>query len=320
MVDYKTAIIADPEGKAWDFSKKIYNSLKKKDKKYELVELNNKKFRDGEFKPKISKNVRKRNCYFIHDSSKDPSIWFTELALVNHTLRKASAQTIVDVLPYLKFGRQDRKDESRVGISAQVIANIVDLYADRMITLDVHNDSIQGFYNCPVDPLLSHSVVGDYLKKNLPDLMEDLVIGSPDAGGGKRAEAFARYLKKEVIIGYKTRKKAGEVEKLTLEGSVERKNVLFIDDILDSGGTLSKASKRAKEKGAKNVGAYITHGLFTKGTKQIDNLDYLLLGDTIPQKQEILSQKNIFTISFTNLFAESIYRLDKGESISELFD
>lgn len=319
MVDYKSAIIADPKGNAWEFAKDIYKNLEERGSGYELVEIDNKEFRDNEFKAKISKNVRKRNCYFIHDSSKDPSRWLSELAFVNNTLKNASAQTIVDVLPYLKFSRQDRKDESRVCISAQVVADIVGLYSNRLITLDVHNESLQGFYNRPADTLLSHPVVGNYLKKNHPSLLEEMVIGSPDVGGGKRAELFANYMGKDMVMGYKTRKEAGEVQDLDLMGNIKGKNVLFVDDILDSGGTLVKASQKAREKGAKKVGAYITHGLFTKGIEKLESLDYLFVGDTIPQTEKVKNSDKVEIISFVDLFSETIYRADKGESISKLF-
>ena len=322
MSIYKSSIIADPRGKSWEFAKQVYEKLQEKDSNvYELNKVNVKEFRDGEIKPKIQENVRKRNCFFIHDSSKKPDRWFTEMAFVNYALKQSSAQDIVDIFPYLRYARQDRKDESRVPINSKVVADIVNQYATRAVTLDVHNPSIQGFFNIPMDPLQSHPVVSEHIRKNSPSLLEDLAVVSPDVGGGERAEAFKNSLGAEgMAIGYKKRKEAGEIESFELSGDVENKNVLIIDDIIDSGGTLIKTAKAAKEKGAKSVNVYATHGLFTKGVDSlVDDIDLLMVGDTIYSK-EVEDNPKVEVISFVDLFAEAIHRINQGESLSKLFE
>jgi len=319
MVIHKCSILADPDSPGWEFAEKIYNELRMKSDLFELNKVHIKRFKDGEIKPKIELNVRERYCFFIHDSNSKPSDWFLELALINQALVNSSAYKVINVLPYLKFSRQDRKDESRVPISAKVIADVIGLYANRVLTLDVHNLAIQGFYDTkiPFDSLYSFPTVITYLKKHHPEIIDNLVIMSTDAGGAQRAKMFAKCLGiKDIAVGYKNREKAGEVEKLKVLGDVENKNVLIIDDMVDSGGTLIKAANEIRSQGANKVYAYATHGLFTKGHKEVtDCFDKLFIADTIKQQPVI----NAEIISFIPLFAEAIYRISEGESLSELF-
>jgi ribose-phosphate pyrophosphokinase len=318
IAPYKCSIIADPKGDAWELACKIYKYLVEKEDFFELNELSIKKFRDGEIKPKISKNVRGKNCFFIH-SNKNTAYWHLELCLVNNALRNSSAHETIDVLPYLKFSRQDRKDESRVPISAQVVADNIGRYDHtRILTVEVHNPSIQGFFQCPFDSLYTFPIIIDYLKNFHPEITEDLVIMSPDTGGAKRAEAFAKRLgKNDVAFGYKSRPVEGEVDQLKILGDVKDKNVLIIDDIVDSGNTLIKASQAAKEQGAKKVYAYCTHGLFTEGVERVtSNFDKFFIGDTVKQE----SNNNLEIISFAPLLAEAILRISKGQSLSALFE
>ncbi|MGM5483810.1 MAG: ribose-phosphate diphosphokinase [Nanobdellota archaeon] len=324
MTFYKSSIIADPEGGSWEFAKKIWERLSEKEpSNYELNKVNIKEFRDGEIKPKIDKNVRKRKCFFIHDSSKNSDRWFTELAFINYTMKHSSAQEIVDVFPYLKYARQDRKDESRVPINSKVIADIVNMYATKAITLDVHNYSIQGFYDVPMDTLQSHQTVFNYIKDQYPEIMDDLVLVSPDVGGGKRAESFKdAFGAKSMAIGYKKRKEAGFVESIELTGDVKDKNVLIVDDIIDSGSTLIETAKVAKNKGAKSVNVYATHGLFNKGVDYFTKcnfIDLIMVGDTV-FSDKINNDPKIKIISFVDLFAEAIDRINKGKSLSKLFE
>jgi|SRR3989344_2572778 len=319
MVSYKCSIIANPEGNAWSFALEVYKRLRVRNKKYELNEVSVKVFRDGEIKPKIKDNVRRKNCFFIHDSSLEPAEWFLQLALINEALRNSSSQEISDVLPYLRFTRQDRKDESRVPVSSRMVADVVSFYADRLLTLDVHNPSISGFYSVPFDNLYSFKTVVKYLKKKHKEFLENVVIMSPDAGGAARAQSFARRINiEEIAVGYKTRKKAGEVSDLKITGDVKGKNVLIVDDILDSGNTLIKAYNSAKKAGADKIGAYCTHGLFTEGVKKMGCLDLLVVGDSFPNPA--LKETKAEVVSFAPLFAEAIYRINKGESLSALFD
>jgi ribose-phosphate pyrophosphokinase len=318
MNNYKCSIIADPESSSWGFAFSIYKILSQKSDKFELNKVIITRFRDGEIKPKIEKNVRERNCFFIHDSNKDPLEWFTELVLINQTLKNSSAQTITDVLPYLKFARQDKKDETRVPISARVIADMISLYTTRAISLDIHNPAIQGFYTIPFDNLYSFPIVVKYLKLKYPEILNNIVVMSPDAGGTQRASSFAKRLGiQDVAIGYKVRNKPGEVNTLKILGNIENKNILIVDDILDSGNTLVKAAVAARELGAKNVYAYCTHGLFTEGTEKLEKeFDLIFISDTIKREET----NKIKVISMSSLLAEAIYRTNEGQSLSELFE
>lgn len=321
MTMYKCSIIADPNGSAWNFAEKVYQELSMKTPdKFELNKVVIQKFRDGEIKPKIEKNVRRKNCFFIHDSSKEPKEWFLEMALILEALKNSSSQEITVVLPFLRFSRQDRKDESRVPISAKVIADVIGMYADRALTLDVHDPRIQGFYNIPFDNLYSFSNAITYLKEKHPDFINNLVVMSPDAGGGKRAEAFAKRINSDadIVVGYKTRQKAGEISNLKITGDVKDKNVLIVDDMVDSGNTLIKAGSAAKEAGAKRVGVYCTHALFTEGSEKVRKcFDFVIVGDTIVNQK--LKETGVEVISFAPLFAQAIYRINEGESLSDLF-
>ncbi|MBT4165826.1 ribose-phosphate diphosphokinase [archaeon] len=324
MVDNKCSIIANPKGKTWGLACRIHEYiLNKKGIEFELrkIDSHSKKysFRDGEIKPKIEKDIRKRDCFLIHDSNLEPFRWFTELCLVNHALKNSSAHEIIDVFPYLRFARQDVKDESRVPIGAQVVADVVGLYADRVLTLDVHNPAIQGFYKIPFDGLDSHPVLESHLNKYNPGILEDLIVMSADEGGIKRARNCADKLGiTDLAMGDKYRKVPGEVGgSLGILGNVEGKNVLMVDDMWDSGGTSKDAAKSCKDHGAKKVIVYCTHGLFTKGFEGIDKyIDKLYIGDTL----KIPENDFIETISFAPLLGEAIYRISIGESLSELFD
>ncbi|VVB77796.1 Ribose-phosphate pyrophosphokinase [uncultured archaeon] len=320
MPVHKCALLADPQGYGWEFAKGISQELKKGNNGFELNKIDIKRFKDGEIKPKIELNVRKRNCYFIHNPNSRPADWFLELCLINQGLKKSSAQEIINVFPYLKFSRQDRKDESRVPISASVVADVISLYADRVLTIDFHNSSIDGFYTVPVDNLSSYPVVIKHLKENHPKILENLVIMSTDAGGAPRAKAFAKKLGiTEVAVGYKSRERANEVESFKILGDIKDKNVFIVDDMVDTGGTLIKACEYAKNAGALKTYGYCTHGLFTEGVKKVtDCFDLFFVGDTL--KLPETPGKNVEIISFIPLFAEAIYRTSEGESLSELFN
>lgn len=320
MVNNKCCIIANPEGNAWEYAKKIHEELKSRFSSFELNNINIKRFKDEEIKPKIELNVREKKSYFIHDSNLHPSEWFTQLCFINQALKKSSAQEIINVLPYLKFSRQDRKDESRVSINARVVADVIDLYANRVLTLDLHNAAIDGFYSIPFDNLSSFPVVIKHLRECHAEILNNLVIMSTDAGGAPRAKAFAKKLETgDIAVGYKTREKAGEVSSLKILGEVNGKNVLIVDDVVDSGGTLIKSCEAARNSGALKVYAYCTHGLFTDGVRKVtDCFDLFFVGDTLKLPEE--PGPNTEIISFIPLFAEAIYRTSEGESLSELFN
>lgn len=316
---YNCMILADRQGKAWDFAYSIYEILNKKNKKFEMNELEIKRFKDGEIKARIKENVRKSNCFFIHDSSKDPADWFLELALVNEALKTSSANEITNVLPYMKFARQDRKDESRVSISGKVVADVTGLYADRVITCELHAPQIQGFYNIPVDNLYTFPVFTNYLKEKHKDFLENLVILSPDVGGAVRARALAGRLGiEDIAIGSKVRKEAGKVAEFKILGDVSGKNALMVDDMIDSGGTIETGAITAREQGAKEIYVIATHGIFSENARERLSkvVDKIMVSNTIPQPEH----EKIEVIKLEELFADAINCVNEGKSLSKLFE
>lgn len=318
---YKCCILANPEGQAWEFAQRVLKELEQKSTHFEPEpnRINIKRFRDGECKPKIERNVRKQDCYVIHDSNLPPAEWHLQLHLINEALRNSSAHEIVNVFPYMRFSRQDRKDESRTSISAKALKDIIQPYANRVLTVDVHNPAIQGFYEIPFDNLYSAPTVADVLQTHHSALLEDLVVMSPDAGGGQRAQAFARrlHLEGNIAIGYKVRPREGEVASIRILGEVRRKKILMIDDIIDSGNTLIKAAAAVREQGAKRVYAYCTHALFTEGIKKVAvAFDRLFISDTLKTSPH----QKVEVISLVPLFADAIHRTNEGLSLSKLFE
>ena len=311
-------ILADSGSPGYSFAKAIYENLSNRDNSFNLVDIEVTKFRDGERKPRIKKNVRGKNCFFVHDSNKQPSDWFLDLCLINQALRKSSASQVIDIFPYHRFARQDRKDESRVPISAKVVARAVEDYAHGVLTLDVHNPAVDGFYESRFDNLPSFPTAVRHIKTKLGEDLSNLVVMSPDAGGGHRAQSFAKRLGvSDVVFGYKTRSLPGEVNGFQIAGDVAGRDVLIVDDIVDSGGTLVKASNVAREKGAKKVYAYAPHGIFTKGVESVCSMfDKFWVGDTLLQK----TSASLEVISFAPLFADALYRMANGLSLSELFE
>jgi ribose-phosphate pyrophosphokinase len=223
-------------------------------------------------------------------------------------------------MPYQRFMRQERKDESRTSITTRAIAKILNEEHNRVLTLDIHSDAIPGSFRIPYDPLYSFPTVIKYLGNEHPDILKNLVVISPDVGGGKRAEAFSKRVNgRDVVIGYKVRPNAGDVGKLRLRKFGGRQ-VLIVDDILDSGGTLIEAAKAARRQGAERVYGYVTHPLFTKGyEKVVRAFDRLFIGNTVSHPCLARSRK-VEVISFTELFGEAIYRTNRHDSISALFN
>ncbi len=316
-MDERIAIIADPN---YGFAKEVYNSLYKK-KTAEFIPLKITNFADGEFKIKINRNIRNKKCFYIANPGQDPCRWFSEIAFVNDAMRFSTPSLVVDVFPYLRFARQDRKDESRTSVNSKVIAKIVSNYADRGLTIDLHAPQIQEYFDIPFDNLYSFPVLIDYLQKNHNNLLNNLVVFSPDAGGVGRVRSFTKRLNQKLNIGAtigfgnKIRERKNQVEKIDIIGDVKGKNILTLDDILDTGGTLSLLEKELRRNGAKEVYSYVTHGLFTKGIGHLRSFDRLIVGNTIKNEY-----KEIETMDLSKLFGEAIYRTVVGESLSVLFD
>ncbi len=294
-----------------DLAGKISKSFGK-----ELGKSSLSRFSDGEFQPSFEESVR--GCdVFIIQSTYPPTDNLFELLLMIDAAKRASAKRIIAVLPYFGFARQDRKDQPRVPIGSKLVANMLQAAGvSRVMTMDLHADQIQGFFEVPVDHLYSSAVFSEAIKNlNLPDL----TIASPDMGGSKRAYAYAKHLECDVVICYKQRKKANKIDKMFVIGEVEGKDIMLIDDMVDTAGTLTKAADLMKEKGAKSVRAICTHPILSGDAyKRIEDsaLTELLVTDTIPLKQEC---DKIRVISVADLFAKVIYKVHNYESISSYF-
>lgn len=288
-----------------------------------------KKFNDGEIRIRIQENVRGKNVYLIQSTCQTPAQTINdslmELLLMVRTVKRASAETITAVIPYYGYARQDRKMESRVPISAADVSMLLEhAGVDRVISIDLHCGQIQGFFhNVPVDNLYASSVFVPYFASKE---LGRVVVVSPDAGGVSRAKQFMEKLanhgiSSEMAIIIKQRKEAGVVESMNLIGDVEDADVIIIDDICDTGGTLAKAAMELKNQGAKRVFAAITHPVFTGAAlERIGNsvLEEVVISDTIPLRPN--APKNVKQISVAPLLAEAIRRNNNGESVSELFD
>lgn len=273
-------------------------------------------FADGEFQPSFDENIRGTDVFLIQ-STHPPSDNLMELLMLIDAARRASARSIVAVIPYFGYARQDRKDKPRVSIASKLVANLLSAAGvHRVITLDLHADQIQGFFDVPVDHLYASSVFIPYLKTLH---LNNLTFASPDTGGTRRAGSYAKYFHTDFVICYKHRSKPNEIAKMALVGDVEGRNVILLDDIVDTGGTLCKAAQIIMDNGATSVRALVTHPILSGNAyEQIEGsaLTELVVTDTIPLKRE---SPKIKVITTADLFAEVIRRLKKKESISSLF-
>jgi|SRR5690554_5764402 len=273
-------------------------------------------FSDGEFQPSFEESVRGADVFIIQ-STNPPTDNLFELLLMVDAAKRASAKRIIAVIPYFGFARQDRKDQPRVPIGSKLVANMLAAAGvSRVMTMDLHADQIQGFFEVPVDHLYASAVFSQAIKDlNLPNL----IMASPDMGGSKRAYAYAKHLETDVVICYKQRKKANNIDKMFVIGDVEGKDVVLVDDMIDTAGTLTKAADLMKEKGATSVRAICTHPILSGSAyERIEKsaLTELLVTDTIPLKQEC---SKIRVISVADLFAKVIYKVHNYESISSYF-
>ncbi|MFA4852235.1 MAG: ribose-phosphate pyrophosphokinase [Bacteroidales bacterium] len=273
-------------------------------------------FSDGEFQPSFEETIRGAEI-FIVQSTFAPSDNLFELLLLIDAAKRASAKTIVAVIPYFGYARQDRKDKPRVPIASKLIANLLCAAGvNRVITMDLHADQIQGFFDVPVDHLYGSTMFVPYLKSlNLPNL----TMSSPDTGGTRRAVAYSKFLDSDLVICYKQRSKSNVVEKLTVIGDVEGKDVVLVDDIIDTAGTIVKAAEMLMEKGASSVRAIATHPILSGNA--LDRLEKsalkeIIVSDTIPLKKE---SSKITVLTSAHLFADVIGRVHNYESISTHF-
>ncbi len=273
-------------------------------------------FSDGEFQPCYEETVR-GSFVFIVQSTHMPTENLFELLLMIDAARRASAYKIVAVIPYFGFARQDRKDKPRVSIAAKMVANLLEAAGvDRVVTMDLHADQIQGFFDIPVDHLYASAIFLPYIQKlNLPDL----AIASPDMGGSKRANIYAKYLKAPMVISYKSRERANVVGEMKVIGDIKGKNVIILDDMIDTAGTLSKAANIMKEQGAKSVRAFATHAVLSgPAYERIESsaLTEVVVTDSIPSKRK---SDIIKVLPVAELFSDVIDKIYSYQSISSNF-
>ncbi|MGO3690399.1 MAG: ribose-phosphate pyrophosphokinase [Psychroflexus halocasei] len=273
-------------------------------------------FNDGEFQPSFEESLRGSRVFIIgstHPSSDN----LMEMLMMLDAVKRSSARHITAVLPYFGWARQDRKDKPRVPIAAKLVAKMLETAgATRIVTMDLHADQIQGFFEKPVDHLYASTIFLPYLKSlNL----ENITIASPDMGGSKRAYAYSKFLQSDVVICYKQRAKANVISHMELIGEVKGKNVILVDDMVDTAGTLTHAANLMIERGAKSVRAICTHPVLSGDAyAKIENsaLEELIVTDSIPLKQE---SNKIKVISCADLFADVMKAVHNNKSISSKF-
>jgi ribose-phosphate pyrophosphokinase len=279
------------------------------------------RFSDGEVTVEIRQNVRARDVFVVQPTCNPTNEHLMELLIMVDALKRASARRITAVIPYFGYARQDRRPRStRVPISAKVVANLLETVGvERVLTMDLHADQIQGFFDIPVDNIYASPVLlSDLKSKNY----RDLIVVSPDVGGVVRARALAKQLGCDLAIIDKRRPQANVSEVMHVIGDIDGRNCVIMDDMIDTAGTLVKAAEVLKERGAKSVFAYCTHPVFSgpaieriKGSQ----LDEVVITNTIPLTEQGQAAKNIRQLSVAFLFAETIRRISDGESVTSLF-
>ena len=281
-----------------------------------LGELVLKRFADGEISPRFEESVRGCEVFLIQ-STNPPSDNLMELLLMADAARRASAKYVTAVLPYFGYARQDRKDKPRVAIASKLVANLLSAAGiNRLMTCDLHAGQIQGFFDFPVDHLDGSAIFIPYIESLG---LDNVIFAAPDVGGVGRARAYATYFKTDMVVCDKHRKRANEIASMQVIGEVEGANVVIIDDMLDTGGTMCRAAEAILEKGAKSVRAICTHPVFSGAAyDNIANsvLEEVAVSDTIPLKK---AAPKVRVLSVADLFATAIRRVHSHESISSLF-
>ncbi|MFH1415365.1 MAG: ribose-phosphate pyrophosphokinase [Elusimicrobiota bacterium] len=304
------------------FSGRSNEKLAKEICSYLGIELSNAlvtKFADGECRVKIQENARGTDSYVIQSTSPPVNQNIMELVIMIDALKRASAKRITAVIPYFGYARQDRKDTPRVPITAKLVANILQVAgANRVLVVDIHAQQIQGFFDCPVDNLLSLPVIIAYLKKKK---IKNLTVVAPDSGGVGRASQLAKKMRAPLAVVDKRRSEPNVAKVYHIIGNVKGRNAIIVDDIVDTAGTLKEVSKAIKKAGAENVYAACTHGLFS-GTAvekiKISPIKELLTTDTIRiPKKKLIPKIKVLTVS--TLLGEAIKRIHEETSVSDLF-
>ena len=282
----------------------------------ELGKMNIQHFADGEFEVSFEESIR--GCeVFLVQSTFPNSDNLMELLLMIDAAKRASAKSVVAVIPYFGWARQDRKDKPRVSIGAKLVADLLSVAGiDRLITMDLHADQIQGFFNIPVDHLYASAVFLPYIESLK---LKDLVIATPDVGGSKRASTFSKYLGVPLVLCNKSREKANEVASMQIIGDVTDKNVVLVDDIVDTAGTITKAANIMLDAGAKSVRAIASHCVMSDPASfrvQESSLTEIVFTDSIPYSKKCAKVKQL---SIADMFAETIKRVMNNESISSQY-
>ncbi len=299
-----------------NLSNKISKYLKNK-----LVNSSIKKFSDGEIYIEINENIRGNSIFIIQSVSYPANDNLMELLLCIDALKRSSAKNITAVIPYFGYARQDRKVVPRTSISAKLVSNLItNAGADRIVTVDLHAGQIQGFFDIPVDNLFSTPIFSRHIKKNINK--KNLICVAPDVGGVERARALGKMLNIGLAIIDKRRPTPGKSQVMNVIGNVKGKTCLIIDDIIDSGGTIINAAKALKERGAKEVHVYVTHGVLSgEAVEKIkkSHIKNLILTDTIDNDAKVKNAKNIHVLTISNLIGEAIKRISNSTSVSDLF-
>lgn len=281
-----------------------------------LGQMNVEHFADGEFSVSYEESIRGHQVFLVQSTFPN-SDNLLELLLMIDAAKRASARSIVAVIPYFGWARQDRKDKPRVSIGAKLIADMLRAAGiNRLITMDLHADQIQGFFDVPVDHLYASAIFVDYIKTL--DL-SNLVIATPDVGGTKRASSYAKYFGIPMVICYKLRKKANEISEMQVIGDVEGMDVLLVDDIVDTAGTITKAADLMIAKGAKSVQAIASHAVMSDpASMRVDQsaLSEMVFTDSIPYSKK---SEKVVILSIADVFADAIRRVCSNNSISSLY-
>tara|TARA_B100000809_G_scaffold16272_1_gene14555 strand:- start:146 stop:1078 length:933 start_codon:yes stop_codon:yes gene_type:complete len=299
-----------------NLSKKISKYLKNK-----LVNSSIRRFSDGEIYIEINENIRGNSIFIIQSISYPANDNLMELLLCIDALKRSSAKNITAVIPYFGYARQDRKVVPRTSISAKLVSNLITKAgADRVVTVDLHAGQIQGFFDIPVDNLFSTPIFSRHIKKNINK--KNLICVAPDVGGVERARALGKILNVGLAIIDKRRPTPGKSQVMNVIGNVKSKTCLIVDDIIDSGGTIVNAAKALKERGAKEVHVYVTHGVLSgESVEKIkkSHIKNLVVTDTIDNDAKVKNAKNIHVLTISNLIGEAIKRISNSTSVSDLF-
>ena len=297
-------------------SKKISKFLKCK-----LVNSSIRKFADGEIYIEINENIRGNSIFIIQSVSSPANDNLMELLLCIDALKRSSAKNITAVIPYFGYARQDRKVVPRTSISAKLVSNLITKAgADRVVTVDLHAGQIQGFFDIPVDNLFATPIFARHIKKKVRS--KNIICVAPDVGGTERARALGKLLNVGLAIVDKRRPKPGHSQVMNVIGNVKDQTCIIVDDIIDSGGTIINAAKALKDRGAKEVYVYITHGVLSgDAVKKIKRsvIKNLVITDTIDNGEKVKSAKNIEVLPISSLMGEAIKRISNSTSVSDLF-